>query len=71
MMSSIFNVLGAIIISDYVPFMSFFDKLQGYVAKFEKVPYFKENLAKEIFDLHRFRRCAFKDPFGQWTASSS
>ncbi|KAG0575549.1 hypothetical protein KC19_5G012000 [Ceratodon purpureus] len=63
MFTSLFEIFGAEVISDFVPYLSFVTRLQGYAAKFAKVRDFSEKLTEKIFDLdsHRQRYKERKD----------
>lgn len=43
------------IISDYVPYLWFIPKLQGWPSKFQKVCDFKEQVARKIVDIEGHR----------------
>ena len=56
MFSSLFELFSAVVvISDFVPYLSFVTKLQGHVTKFAKVVDFSEKLTEKIFDLDSHR----------------
>ena len=56
MFSSLFEIFGAVVISDFVPYLSFVTKLQGHVAKFAKIVDFSEKLTEKIFDFDSHRQ---------------
>ena len=55
MFSSLFQIFGAVVISDFVPYLSFLTRWQGHAAKFAKVCEFSEKLTERIFDLDSHR----------------
>lgn len=56
MISSLFELFGAVVISDFVPYLSFVTRLQGHAAKFAKVRDFSVKLTEKIFDLDNHRQ---------------
>jgi len=56
MNSTLFDLAGAVVISDFVPYLSFVNRLQGHAAKFAKVRDFCDGFTKKIFDLEGHRQ---------------
>lgn len=58
MTTSQFDILGAFVISDYVPWLSFFTRLQGLHSKFEDVRNRIQTLGAKMVALERHRESA-------------
>ncbi|KAG0606757.1 hypothetical protein M758_9G164800 [Ceratodon purpureus] len=56
MISSLFKLFGAVVISDFVPYLSFVTRLQGHATKFAEVRDFSVKLTEKIFDLDNHRK---------------
>jgi cytochrome P450 len=55
MTSSVFELLGSVVISDFVPYLSFITKLQGHASKFSKIRDVSDKLTANFFDLDSHR----------------
>ncbi|XP_073393579.1 cytochrome P450 76C1 isoform X2 [Physcomitrium patens] len=55
MTSSVFELLGSVVISDFVPYLSFITKLQGHASKFSKIRDVSDKLTADFFDLDSHR----------------
>lgn len=58
LVTRIFALLGAFIISDYVPWLSFITKLQGWHSKFEDLRDFKDKVTTKLFEVEKHRQRA-------------
>jgi hypothetical protein len=60
MMAGLFDMLGAFVISDYVPWLSFFARLEGYHSRFEDVHNRKQTIGAKMVALEKHRESAKK-----------
>jgi hypothetical protein len=60
MMADFFDMLGAFVISDYVPWLSFVTRLQGYHSRFEDVHNRKQTIGAKLVALEKHREDAKK-----------
>ena len=60
MMAGLFEIVGAFVISDFVPWLSFFTRLQGYHSRFEDVHNRKQTVGAKMVALDKHRESAKK-----------
>jgi hypothetical protein len=60
MMAGLFDIVGAFVISDFVPWLSFFTRLQGYHSRFEDVHNRKQTIGAKMVALEKHKESAKK-----------
>jgi hypothetical protein len=60
MMAGLFDIVGAFVISDFVAWLSFFTRLQGYHSRFEDVHNRKQTIGAKMVALEKHKESAKK-----------